>query len=416
MSFPPPTEKQARILWVSMTGLALGVLLGLFGLLAWGMGWLIRLLSPILWPLAIAGIIAYLLDPMVDFFERRKVPRPRAIILVFIIVLAAVAAVLVQVVPRLVFETKRLIDEVPNYTKQAQHDLSKWFSRQPLLLEWKEKFWPADAEPAQTQTNQNLTLSETNAPAAEPKPTVTPSSPILPDRETATKIVEGVLAWLAAKMPVVGNWLLQRLSQVASWAGMIVGLALVPVFAFYLLLEKRRIQKTWTDYLPVHESRFKEEIVFVLTAINNYMIAFFRGQVVVAMCIGILLTFGFLLLGLNYAVLLGVLAGVLSIVPYLGAILTLVPSVALAAVQFKDWLHPALVLAVFVGVQSLEGLVISPKIMGDRVGLHPMTIILAVLVGTTLLGGILGGVLAIPLTAALRVIMFRYVWKRPQKS
>jgi predicted PurR-regulated permease PerM len=106
------------------------------------------------------------------------------------------------------------------------------------------------------------------------------------------------------------------------------------------------------------------------------------------------------------------LAGVLSIIPYLGAILTIVPSVLLAAIQFKDWLHPLLVVAIFVVVQMTEGLVISPKIMGDRVGLHPMTIIVAVLVGTTLMGGILGGVLAIPLTAALRVLMFRYVWKK----
>ena len=84
----------------------------------------------------------------------------------------------------------------------------------------------------------------------------------------------------------------------------------------------------------------------------------------------------------------------------------------LAIVQFGDWQHPLLVLAVFAVVQTLEGLVISPKIMGGRVGLHPVTIIIAVMVGTTLLGGLLGGILAIPLTAALRVVMFRYVWKR----
>jgi predicted PurR-regulated permease PerM len=84
----------------------------------------------------------------------------------------------------------------------------------------------------------------------------------------------------------------------------------------------------------------------------------------------------------------------------------------IAFVQFGDWLHPLLVLAVFAVVQTLEGLVISPKIMGDRVGLHPLTIIIAVMVGTTLLGGLLGGILAIPLTAALRVVMFRYVWKK----
>src|SRR5436190_21578503 len=93
-------------------------------------------------------------------------------------------------------------------------------------------------------------------------------------------------------------------------------------------------------------------------------------------------------------------------------ITTCVLALVIAFVQFGDWLHPLLVLAVFAVVQTLEGLLIWPKIMGDRVGLHPLTIIIAVMVGTTLLGGLLGGILAIPLTAALRVVMFRYVWKK----
>jgi predicted PurR-regulated permease PerM len=79
-------------------------------------------------------------------------------------------------------------------------------------------------------------------------------------------------------------------------------------------------------------------------------------------------------------------------------------------VTYGDWLHPLLALGVYGLVQFLEGFVIQPKIMGDRVGLHPLTIIIALMVGTTLLGGILGAILAIPLTAALRVVMFRYVW------
>jgi predicted PurR-regulated permease PerM len=132
--------------------------------------------------------------------------------------------------------------------------------------------------------------------------------------------------------------------------------------------------------------------------------------VLVALCDGILLTVGFLAIGLNYAVLLGMVAGFLSIVPFLGVALSIIPAVILATVQFNDWLHPALVVGLFALVQFLEGFFISPKIMGDRVGLHPLTIILAVMIGTTLMGGIIGGILAIPLTAALRVLMFRYVW------
>jgi predicted PurR-regulated permease PerM len=156
--------------------------------------------------------------------------------------------------------------------------------------------------------------------------------------------------------------------------------------------------------------------VFILDSINGYLIAFFRGQVLVAIIDGILYGTGFLIIGLPYAVLLGVMAIFLTIIPFLGAIVTFVVSLIIAVVQYGDWLHPLLVLVVFSIVQTLESLVISPKILGDRVGLHPVTIIISVMVGTTLLGGLLGGILAIPLTAALRVVMFRYVWKRPEKK
>jgi len=101
-------------------------------------------------------------------------------------------------------------------------------------------------------------------------------------------------------------------------------------------------------------------------------------------------------------------------IPFLGAIVICLTALMLAFVQFGDGSHPLLVLCVFAVVQTLEGLFISPKIMGDRVGLHPLVIIIAVMTGTTLLGGILGGILAIPLAAALRVIMFRYVWKKSE--
>jgi predicted PurR-regulated permease PerM len=212
----------------------------------------------------------------------------------------------------------------------------------------------------------------------------------------------------------ISAWGLEQLKKVMSLFGFLAGLALVPVYVFYFLLEKRGIKQNWTDYLPVHESRVKEEIVFVLHSINDCLIVFFRGQVLVAMCVGALLTTGFLVIGLEYAILLGVMAGLLSIIPYLGVALSIIPAFVLSMIQFvpdHGWLKPVLVLVVFAAVQAMEGLFISPKIIGDRVGLHPLTIIVAVMVGTTLLGGIMGGVLAIPLTAALRTAMFRYVWK-----
>ena len=396
---------------MGLTALAVGVLLTILAGLIWGLGWLLHVLSPVLWPLAIGGILAYLLDPVVDYFERKKMRRNRAIILVFVLCVLALSAFFASIIPRVVRESGRLISEVPDYSRRLQTDLNNWMSSRPFLETWRGRLFPS------SRTNTPSSVVSTNIPV-----TITPDGQTnivtttppakLTEHAWTEQVSQKVLAWLSDTMPKIGRWLVAQLSRVASWAGMVIGLALVPVFTYYFLQEKKGIQEGWTHYLPVMESRFKDELVFCINAINNYLIVFFRGQVVVAFCIGVLLTIGFLAMGLNYAVILGILAGALSIVPYLGAILTVIPAMILAAVQFKDWFHPLLVLAIFGLVQMLEGFVISPKIMGDRVGLHPLTIIIAVMVGTTLLGGVLGGILAIPLTAALRVLMFRYVWKK----
>ncbi len=388
---PPPTPTQTRIIWFAITTLAVAVTVAVLGGLVWGLGRVLQLLSPVLWPLAIAAVIAYLLDPVVDFLERRQVPRSRAIIIVFATALLLVLGLGGAVVPRLVVETRELARKVPGYANTVQERVTQWIEGS------RERFEFLNLTPAP--------LSQTNRVATPGAQVPAPSD---------DRVSKAAVTWLASVLPKIGAWLLAQLSRVAAWFGILAGIALVPVYCFYFLTEKKGIQRKWADYLPVRESKIKQEIVFVLTAINDYLIVFFRGQVLVAACDGALYTVGFFAVGLNYALLLGLLAGALSIIPYLGPVLTIVPATVLAAVQYRDWLHPLLVLGVFGVVQIIEGLVLSPRIIGDRVGLHPLTVIVAVMVGTTLLGGILGGILAIPLTAALRVLMFRYVWKKAE--
>ena len=389
MAYPPPTEKQAKILWTSVTALAVGVLLALIALLTLGVGWVVNALSSVLIPLAIAGIIAYLLDPIVDWFQKkRSFKRQNAIILVFCIAVLLVGGVVASVVPSLISQVNELTTEFPKQAKKFQDSVSSIVNT---------------GDPAKP------TNTSTNAPA-KPVWFEMPREWMKNVGVTNEKMREFMVDAVAK----ISAWGLEQLKKVMSLFGFLAGLALVPVYVFYFLLEKRGIKQNWTDYLPVHESRVKEEIVFVLHSINDCLIVFFRGQVLVAMCVGALLTTGFLVIGLEYAILLGVMAGLLSIIPYLGVALSIIPAFVLSMIQFvpdHGWLKPVLVLVVFAAVQAMEGLFISPKIIGDRVGLHPLTIIVAVMVGTTLLGGIMGGVLAIPLTAALRTAMFRYVWK-----
>src|SRR5436190_13101307 len=116
MSFPPPTEKQARILWVSLTAFAIALLVAILALLLWGLGWVLRLLAPVLWPLAIAGVLAYLLDPVVDFLERKRISRQKAILFVFGAGLVVIGGFFASVVPQLVRETGDLAAAVPAYS------------------------------------------------------------------------------------------------------------------------------------------------------------------------------------------------------------------------------------------------------------------------------------------------------------
>lgn len=403
MNFPPPTDKQARIIWFALTGLAIGIVVTLIVAAIRGLGIVLDVLSPVLWPLAVAGILAYLLDPVVDRFEQRGLSRARAIMCVFAIALLIVTAIFSSIVPPIVAQSRQLIARLPEISTKIEARADYWINHPPAWLEKYLKDQSKPAEPAgSVAVTNDVTVSTTASTNAPADGAATLSHAI--DKQT----LQSATGWIAVFLRKAGLW-------VFSWFGVLVGLALIPIYTFYLLLEKRGIESNWTSYLPVADSRFKDELVFILRSINGYLIAFFRGQVLVAICDGILYGIGFLIVGLPYALLLGVAAMALTIIPFIGAIIIFFAAMVIALVQFGDWLHPLYVVAVFAVVQTMEGLVISPKIMGGRVGLHPLTIIIAVMIGTTLLGGVLGGILAIPLTAVLRVLLARYVWTRPKK-
>jgi predicted PurR-regulated permease PerM len=430
--FPPPTKGQARLLWFAASAVAVVVILGVVCLLLWGVGVVLRVLSPVIWPLAVAGVLAYLLDPVVDLLEKRGVPRTRAIVVVFALALTLFTGAVGSVVPAIVSETRAVVSQSDEYSERIEKQLDEWMSSTNSLLRRALNFLPGSlpsstppiqGDSAAVSNDRVRTVGEGDRPmdglsAGEAEGGAADaeelgSSPRFWEHLVEQGYFESATRWLAGVLPTVGRWFFGKVGMVASWFGLLVGLALVPVYLFYFLLEKRGIDSQWMHYLPLGDSRLKEELVVVISLINGYLIAFFRGQVLVAICDGILYTIGFLLIGLPMAVLLGVAAMFLTVVPYLGAIVTCGSALIVAAVHFGDLWHPLLVLVVFGVVQTLEGFVIQPKILGDRVGLHPLTIIVAVMVGTVLFGGILGGILAIPFTAALRVLMFRYVWKKP---
>jgi predicted PurR-regulated permease PerM len=403
MNFPPPTERQARIIWLGLTGAAVIMFIAVIVALVWGLGRVIEALSPVIWPLAVAGVVAYLLDPIVDFFERKGLSRAWAIISVFFIAVLIVVIVLVNIIPPIVGQTRSLVTRVPEISTNVEQRIDRWVNSPPDWLKFLNSSKPSQPAPL---LSTNIVLPGDNTNAVAPAPLSSGGTGL---QDTFDKAIKSAATWLADFLPKAGLWLVSRFS-------VLVGVVLIPIYAFYLLLEKSGIQSKWTNYLPIKDSALKDELVFILGSINDYMIAFFRGQVLVALIDGLMYGLGFWIVGVPYAILIGAASVVLTIVPFVGAIIVFVTAMILSLVQYGDWKHPLLVLLVFAIVQTLESVWISPRIMKGRVGLHPLTIIIAVMVGTSLLGGLLGGVLAIPLTAVLRVLMARYVWKRPQTA
>ncbi|MGC8830291.1 MAG: AI-2E family transporter [Verrucomicrobiia bacterium] len=368
MGLSSPNEKQSRIIWFSITAVAIAVLLVLLGLIFWGVGLIINKLSAVIIPLAVAAIIACILDPVVDFLELRlKIPRLRSILLVFFAAIMFILILLATVVPQIIYESQQLIDTLPSSSEELQKKIGNWLAHSPSGVKIKD-LW---------------------------------------EKEYGAKVQE----FITKAIPEVSNWLLSQLLKAISFVGLLFGFALVPVYAFYFLLEKKKIRDNWSNYIPFTNPTIREEVIFIIRAINDCLVAFFRGQIVVSFCTGTILAIGYLIVGLKYAILLGVIAAIIGIIPYLGAITSLVLALTISIIQFQDWLHPLLIVAIYAAAQIIEGWVISPKIIGDRIGLHPLTIIISLMVGTTLMGGIVGGILAIPIVAVLRTLMLRYVWK-----
>src|SRR5213595_4298105 len=192
--------------------------------------------------------------------------------------------------------------------------------------------------------------------------------------------------------------------------GFLLSLILVPIYLFFLLNEKTQIQQRWKEYLPLRASPLRDEVADVLWEINGYITAYFRGQLLVCLVDGILIGTALTIFGLNFAPVIGALVVILTMIPYIGIIICWIPAVLIAAFQWGDWTHPLIVTGIFILIQNLEGIFYAPRIVGNSVGLHPMTVIVSIFVWGLIIGGVLGPLLAVPLTATIKVLLTRYVW------
>jgi predicted PurR-regulated permease PerM len=396
-----PTPWQKKTLWNAVTALSLLVIAAVLVFTIYLSTRLLTLLQPLLLPVAVAGVLGYLLEPVVTWLTRRRLPRLLATIIVFATFILGGVLVIVGVIPTIYTESVKFSVALPGYMERG------WNSVDDFLQKNLEKLPQIGPKPTPT-------------PTPYPKPAGFPQDDVPMSSFDAYKdnpYVQQSLQYLRDQLPELSQrtWsvVTSSITGVFGVFGVLIGLLIVPIYLFFFLKESPRISVSWSDYLPLRRSEFKDEVVIVLTEINGYLINFFRGQLVVALINGGLVAIGLSILGLQFGVIFGLLMAFFGIVPYVGYIVCWVPAVLIAFVQFNDWAHPLWVTVIFfLFVAQIDGLLTTPRIVGNSVGLHPMTVIVSVFLWTIVLGGPLGAVLAIPLTATLKVLMQRYVWDR----
>jgi predicted PurR-regulated permease PerM len=194
--------------------------------------------------------------------------------------------------------------------------------------------------------------------------------------------------------------------------GFLAWVVLPVYFVFFLIIEPRPVDEA--KLLPFLKPGTRKDVIYLVREFVNIVVAFFRGQLIIAFLQGLLYAIGFSLVGLRYGFVIGLVLGFLNVIPYLGSIVGLGAALPLALFQSGGGMGKlALVLMVFVVVQLIEGYVLTPRVMGERTGLHPLAIIVAVFFWGQALGGIMGMIFAIPLTAflasLLRLVREKYV-------
>ncbi|SFO97084.1 AI-2E family transporter [Pseudomonas borbori] len=330
--------------WLWMAGLLL-------------LGWLLYLLQPILSPFLIGVLLAYLGDPLVDRLERWKLSRTWGVIVVFALFSLILAVLLLVLVPMLGKQLMRLYELAPQMLDWAQHQALPWVQARLGLI---DGFWRFD---------------QLKAVFSEHLGKTTDILGMLLSKATASGLA--LLAWL-------------------------VNLLLIPVVSFYLLRDWDLLVARLRGLLP----RDREGLVVQLASeCHEVLGAFLRGQLLVMLALGVMYAVGLMLIGLELGLLIGLLAGLASIVPYLGVVVGIGAALTAGLFQFGGDFYPLLAIAaVFTVGQLLEGMLLTPWLVGDRIGLHPVAVIFAIMAGGQLFG-FTGVLLALPVAAVIMVLV-----------
>ncbi len=330
------------------------ILIGIAGFVIW-------LLKPVLAPFVLAALFAYLGDPIADRLEKRM-PRPVAVSLVFLVMIVVFVAILLVLVPFIERQISNFLAQLPTWID--------WF--QTKAAPWLEQHFGVSTDVLDTQK-------------------------LIGVLQDNWKEAGGFATTVIAKVSKSGL-------TIVGWA---LNIVMIPVVAFYLL-------RDWDIMVARIHALVPRSIEPVVTRLaresDEVLGAFLRGQLSVMVVLGIIYGVGLWIAGISVGPLIGMIAGLISFVPYLGAITGVVMGLIAALVQYQDWQHVAYVAIVFAIGQTLEGYVLVPRLVGEKIGLHPVAVIFAVLAGGELFGFV-GVLLALPVASVVMVLL-RYAHER----
>lgn len=329
-------------------------------------GWLLYTLRGVLAPVFFAFLIAYMLDPLVDRVEASRLLRGKpiaravgiAVLLVGAFALAAVA--ILVVVPMVYEEIASFLKRLPGLVARSRAEI------EPILAEYGLEI-PTSVGQALEEVHLDIQSVLTKG--------VTPAT--------------AVLKWL--------------LGGTASAVGAIIAALIVPVFAFYLLYDFDVLVANLGELIP---PRHRPQANDFFREVDAVLGQFFRGQFTVMAILAVLYSVGYGAIGVPLALPIGIMAGLLSFIPYLGSTLALATALLMTALDWQGWSQVLWVLGVHALIQALEGFVVTPKIMGDTVGISAIAVLFALLVGAELLG-FTGVLLAVPAAAVTKILLQR---------
>ena len=363
---PHLSPSQKRIIAAGATALALILLIATACSLFVVLQMFILTFKDVLLPLAIAAILATLLRPIITLCEKHtRLSKTQGIMLLYLLVLLAIATITMLLLPILFRQGAEFIEAVPSIRDNFYQFLQE---KTPAVWQW------LHAKLGQTPQAyvQNIVATHSE--------TITSGLQALPEK---ISMIGGSVSGFIASM----------FAKIAAYA-------IIPIYLFFILNGNRDVWNDLQKQLSFLPDERRHDIVFLCRQFSEILIAFFRGQIIIGLLLGVVLAVGFALVGLKFGIVLGLVLGLLNIIPYLGTMLGILTVLPLA--YFQDDGGTSLIglcAIIFIIGQLLTDYVFTPRIMGDKTGMGPMLIIFSIFFWGVALGGIMGMVLAIPLTA-----------------